>query len=97
VCVVVNGPGVQVNTTDNMFRRMHGGLTVCDRRAWNMGYITRNGAFSLTSAIQYRCVYGQSTIRLLPYRKVYSPSYYSAQFQADGAWVPAVPRLILTS
>ncbi len=97
VCVTVYGPGVQVNTSDTTFRRTHGGLAVCDRRAWNMGYITRTDAFSVSSAVYYGCVSGQSTIRMGIYRKVYSPSYYSAQFQANGGWVPAIPRFIATS
>ncbi len=96
VCLRVRGSGVMVNDTDNTFTQLTS-QSVCNRRAWNSGYQSRTDAWSYTSSIHYGCVAVQSTISLALDRKVFDPSYFSSQFQANGGWIPALPRVLLTS
>ncbi len=97
VCANVRADGVAVTTTNNSFWRNTTAQTVCDRRAWNSGATTINGSWSTTSSLVPGCVTYYSEITLYIYRTVYNPSYYYSQFYANGSWVPAVPRMLMTT
>jgi hypothetical protein len=96
VCLYVNGSGTRVDSTNTSYSRPPG-AQICNYKAWNSGADSANSAWSKSTSIYYQCRSGYASVTMSINRTVYDPSFYYAQFYANGAWVPAYPRVLVTS